>query len=351
MSNPMVIGCNPPADLITTSSATSPYTSTPDLFNSCNTKFTPSPYLSKELSRGAHKIARLVQEHFDEPPYTVASPVSEEGQKIMQREFSFIQDHLGFNSPSHKWICSFYDTSYCTDQDVRLVMPYYNQGDLSKTYRKLSSPELEEIVENIAESVKALHRRKIIHRDIKLENIFVHSEEGETHGYLGDFAFAHLESKSCQEIYLRGSEDYMAPELLQAYNTDDFSAIDTKVDIYAIGILFEAISKRKRFSSPRQIARNRVMTLKRMIPGYPTPHHNSSDRLEITALVQRAKHILGNPSCQQDYIKCFGNGIKNSALTDIIQHCCHPDPKKRWNAEQFAEAFSCLRSQQAGNIF
>ena len=71
-------------------------------------------------------------------------------------------------------------------------------------------------------------KRNIIHRDIKLENIFVSEDE---HFKLGDFGIARTIEKTSGGLSKKGTYTYMAPEV---YKGEEYGS---SVDIYSLGIV------------------------------------------------------------------------------------------------------------------
>ena len=84
-------------------------------------------------------------------------------------------------------------------------------------------------------AVHFCHRNRIIHRDLKLENILLHMEDGVAH--LGDFGSAVLEDDEfdVDGSVSSGSEAYAAPEILGGDATEHRSSLRT--DIWSLGIL------------------------------------------------------------------------------------------------------------------
>ena len=97
-----------------------------------------------------------------------------------------------------------------------------------------------EFFEQICKGVAALHRRSIIHRDIKLQNVIVFSEERVK---IGDFGV----SRKLNELLplaetMVGTPVYMAPEQCAG------RPYDQKVDVWSLGcLLHEMLSGRKPF--------------------------------------------------------------------------------------------------------
>jgi serine/threonine protein kinase len=59
------------------------------------------------------------------------------------------------------------------------------------------------------DSIEYLHQRRVVHRDLKLENILV---DDSLNLKIADFGFASYKSIDCLKSY-RGTMTYMAPEI------------------------------------------------------------------------------------------------------------------------------------------
>ena len=81
------------------------------------------------------------------------------------------------------------------------------------------------------------HKRKIIHRDIKPQNIFVSSEGIYK---LGDFGIARVKAGSSTGTGKIGTYDYMAPEVFHAEH------YGTSADIYSLGMVLYWLLNRRR---------------------------------------------------------------------------------------------------------
>ena len=93
---------------------------------------------------------------------------------------------------------------------------------------KLDEREVVRIGIDICKALELCHKKNIIHRDIKPQNIFV-SENGDYK--LGDFGIARTIEKTTGELSRKGTYNYMAPEVLKG---EDYGS---SVDTYSLGLV------------------------------------------------------------------------------------------------------------------
>ena len=151
-----------------------------------------------------------------------------------------------------------------------LIMEYCNGGELSKALEKYQEkygkPFSQEIVQylmrQIISAFKYIHENKVIHRDIKLDNILLNFESEEDKKELNmmkaqvkiiDFGFACLISKSGLLYSTLGSPINMDPIILKKLNSNSKKArqlgYDQKADIWSIGtICYEMLIGKSAFS-------------------------------------------------------------------------------------------------------
>ena len=144
-----------------------------------------------------------------------------------------------------------------TKDHYYIVMEYCNGGSLTEclnNYKKLhGKPFTEEIVQylmrQIVDAIKYLHNRKIIHRDLKLDNILVKFNNDMDKNQVNmmkaqvkiiDFGFAiHLTSKNMAFSAL-GSPINMDPVILKKLNKrggTNALGYDEKADIWSLGTI------------------------------------------------------------------------------------------------------------------
>lgn len=135
---------------------------------------------------------------------------------------------------SHPNIIKLYEF-LSSKENYYLVLQYCSQGDM-ESYMKLKNitkfPENEaiELLKQIMNGFFELRKRKILHRDFKLANIFMHNEVA----IIGDFGFAKT-GMSMAETKL-GSPLTMAPELM--FGSDEAVVYNAKADLWSIGVVF-----------------------------------------------------------------------------------------------------------------
>jgi serine/threonine protein kinase len=142
---------------------------------------------------------------------------------------------------------------YCAEGDHRaLVYEYVRNGSLEKYLFKKSDPENAiqvldwrtrlNIAVGAARGIAYLHhecRSKIIHCDIKPENILL---EADFTPKVSDFGLAKLLGKDVSKVvtHIRGTRGYLAPEWLTN------STLTSKVDVYSYGVtLLELVGGRR----------------------------------------------------------------------------------------------------------
>ena len=151
------------------------------------------------------------------------------------REYFFNELQI-MNKLKHPNLLHCYEL-YQTSNNFYILMEYCDGGSLKHLRgAKGGLPEGQAMtyMRQIMEGFKALRRHKIIHRDVKLENLLL------CNGVLkvADFGTAKrgMESTSTKMI---GSFLTMAPEVMQIFgDSEDDDRYSSKVDLWSIGIVF-----------------------------------------------------------------------------------------------------------------
>ena len=133
---------------------------------------------------------------------------------------------------SHPHICSMLDYGD-VDGSVFLVMPYFGGGSLADMIgreRTMSGPEAASVAAQVACALDYAHRRGVVHRDVKPDNILFDEDRN---AVITDFgiATARFHSKLTGTGRAMGTPHYMSPE--QAMG----KMVDGRSDLYAVGVM------------------------------------------------------------------------------------------------------------------
>src|SRR6056297_74709 len=151
---------------------------------------------------------------------------------------------------NHNNIVNIYDTGI--DDNIHYIVMEYVEGTTLKEYIKNNKPldikESINIASQIAEALRHAHANKIIHRDIKPQNILITEDKL---AKVGDFGIARAISEktitnSDKSI---GSVHYFSPEQARG------GYVDNRTDIYSLGVvLFEMVTGRVPFDGETPIS-------------------------------------------------------------------------------------------------
>lgn len=140
----------------------------------------------------------------------------------------------------HKNIIKCYDI-YEDNIYYYIVMEYFDGHDLL-TYLNINDGEIpqhiiKEIIVQTVDAIDYCHKNKIVHRDIKLENVLISCKNDKVKVKLIDFGFAEFISNIDHKYPDRcGSQIYASPELFITSNYDP-----VKCDIWSTGIMIYAL--------------------------------------------------------------------------------------------------------------
>ena len=122
-----------------------------------------------------------------------------------------------------------------------LVMDFYPGGNLCDLVQDHPNGKLEEkqariYFKQMVDGLSYIHRQAIIHRDMKLENIFLNKER--TLVVIGDFGLSNFWKTGSNVKTRCGSAEYAAPEMLTSDNKKNYNQA---VDIWSMGIILYAM--------------------------------------------------------------------------------------------------------------
>lgn len=115
------------------------------------------------------------------------------------------------------------------------LCPNASLMEMVKRRKGLTEPEVRFYSVQIAGAIKYMHGKGIIHRDLKMGNIFLDSR---MNAKIGDFGLAALlvtgrEMQTIRRTTLCGTPNYIAPEILEKGKKGH----DHMVDIWSLGII------------------------------------------------------------------------------------------------------------------
>jgi NIMA (never in mitosis gene a)-related kinase len=185
------------------------------------------------LGRGGSGRAILARRKSDNHQVVVKevrlTRLSSKDREAAMREVSVL------SSLKHPYIVEYFE-SFQDRGCLYIVMGYAEGGDLASRIRAQTSPFVEaEVLHDFIELALALryvHSRKILHRDLKGQNVFL---TGDGTVKLGDFGIARVLETTFQSCRTKlGTPYYLPPEICQGRN------YNTKADIWGLGcVLYE----------------------------------------------------------------------------------------------------------------
>lgn len=187
--------------------------------------------------------------------------------------------------------------SFEDDNVIFIVLEHLSGGDFfDRIVRKISYNEMEarDAVLCLLNGVKCCHDNKIVHRDIRPENIVLSTPESDSNVKLIDFGTAIKlnDDDKCDLMPPQFCSAYMAPEILRS------EPYDTKVDMWCVGVILHIL-----------------------LSGY-TPFQNTNNNL----LENIKRGVL-------DFDNKYWNVVSSDAK-DLVTHLLDPNPETRYSCEE-----------------
>lgn len=187
-----------------------------------------------------------------------------------------------------------------TKDSLYLVMEYVKGGDLFDDIAlstKYTERDASSMINNLVQALKYLHNLRIVHRDVKPENLLVidHSD-GSKSLKLGDFGLATY----CEDqlFTVCGTPTYVAPEILSEVG------YDFKVDVWAAGVILYIL-----------------------LCGFPPFASPSNDQEELFDQIAEGRYEFTSP---------YWDDVSESAM-ELISDMLVVDPANRLSAVDILE--------------
>lgn len=199
-------------------------------------------YLARDMKSNSDVAIKILAGH----------PYSEREKALFDREFAAVKNL------NHPGVVKVYD-----EGDGYFTMEYVPGEPLSKKKGE-DVAQIFEIGIDIIRVLDYIHRQGVIHRDLKPDNIKITSA---SEVKILDFGFA-VGSEvnallSAGQMDIVGTLDYMAPEVIKAFE------VDPRADLYSLGIIFyELVTGRLPFKSSDILTT--VVKQVEMIPPLPS---------------------------------------------------------------------------------
>jgi serine/threonine protein kinase len=153
----------------------------------------------------------------------------------------------------HDYIVDVFDFQETEDRSYALVMEYLEGEELRTRLgrQKVLRPEVViRMLSQVAIGLTAAHERKVVHRDLKPDNIFLCGTHDGDRAKILDFGSIRDNSEGAKKLTVMGttigSPFYMSPEQAQALDS-----LDHRADVWSLAaITFECLAGKVPFSGP-----------------------------------------------------------------------------------------------------
>ncbi len=165
--------------------------------------------------------------------FKLLRPEMSEDTDIIRRFFS---ERKLLTSVQHQNVVRVYDL-VAEGTTLAIVMEYVDGSDLRHRLREKGTLEPEEaclITAQVAHGLDAIHRARIVHRDVKPANVLLGGDPARPDVKLTDFGVARLAAEGMSEIgstTLVGTPSYLAPEAING------AIPGPPADFYALGLM------------------------------------------------------------------------------------------------------------------
>ncbi|MCM1244429.1 MAG: serine/threonine protein kinase [Roseburia sp.] len=195
------------------------------------------------------------------------------------------------------------------------------------SYLEQNTMSIDKVVQlgmDVCRALIACEKVNIIHRDIKIDNVFV-NEFGSFK--LGDFGISKQLEKTQSALSQKGTNMYMAPEVFRGEHYDQ------TVDIYSLGIMMYRLANDGRFpfmppvTQPLQF-NDTQRALEKRLTGEPLPEPHNAD-VELSQIIRKACEYRSKDRYQsaEELAKALQQYSYNRAASRVVAGGSHAAPE------------------------
>lgn len=170
----------------------------------------------------------------------------------------------------HKHVCEFKHFFEDRENCYILLELCHNQSmnEMIKRRKRLTEPEAAYFMSQLLLAVQYMHENNVIHRDLKLGNLFI---DKQLHIKVGDLGLAtRVEDKDEKRKTICGTPNYIAPEIIQSDKSKRGHSFE--VDVWSMGVILYTLL----IGKPPYEAKNVKATYQRILKNeYSFPPHVS----------------------------------------------------------------------------
>ena len=227
----------------------------------------------RQIGHGAFGAAILVQAVTDATKRFVVKLVDVSKMPAKEEEDTLREVHVLASFDHPNIIC--YVDSFVEVGKLHIVMEYAEDGDLRTLIkehkavgRALDEKQILDYFVQLCLAMQHIHQRKVLHRDLKPQNIFLTEQRRVLK--VGDFGIARTLEHSLELAHSKvGTPYYMSPEVLNETPYND------KTDVWSMGcVLYELCALRPPFDVPPRTGCEPSSTIRGIGQHAPNPNPN-----------------------------------------------------------------------------
>ncbi|CAK81836.1 unnamed protein product (macronuclear) [Paramecium tetraurelia] len=192
----------------------------------------------KKIGKGNFASVYLAQKIEDQKKMAIkafskqAAYAEEQGKEAIVNELKIMRQL------NHAHIMQMHEV-YETSNSLYVALELLEGGslyDLIKEKTLLSTTQIQQIMVGVLQGLHHMHQKKIMHRDLKLENILFKQQKQMDSVVIADFGLATKVDEPVYLYYRCGTPGYVAPEVI---NIKDVQGHYSEVcDIFSLGLVF-----------------------------------------------------------------------------------------------------------------